>query len=81
MMKDILTVLQADYVNDYTLIIHFSNGEKKVFDFSSLFDKGICHKLKDKVCFRNYRIDPFTVVWNNEIGFAPEFLYENGLPC
>ena len=67
-------------MNDYTLIIHFSNGEKKAFDFSSLFDKGICHKLKDKAYFRNFRIDPFTIDWNNEIGFAPEFLYEYGLP-
>ena len=28
--------------------------------------------------FKNFRMDPFTVDWNNEIGFAPEFLYENG---
>ena len=28
--------------------------------------------------FRNFRLDPFSVDWNNEIGFAPEFLYENG---
>lgn len=26
----------------------------------------------------NYSLDPFTIDWNNEIGFAPEFLYENG---
>jgi len=25
------------------------------------------------------KIDPFSVDWNNEIGFAPEFLYENGV--
>ena len=80
-MNEILTVLQAEYMNDYTLIIHFSNGEKKAFDFSSLLDKGICRKLRDKTYFRNFRIDPFTIDWNNEIGFAPEFLYEHGLPC
>ena len=80
LMNEILTVLQADYVNDYTLIIHFSNGEKRAFDFSSLFDRGICHKLKDEAYFKNYRIDPFTVDWNNEIAFAPEFLYEQGVP-
>ena len=79
-MNEILTVLQADYANDYTLIIHFSNGEKRAFDFSSLFDKGVCNKLKDEAYFKNYRIDPFTVDWNNEIAFAPEFLYEQGVP-
>ena len=79
-MNDILTVKQADYLNDYKLIIHFSNGETKSFDFSALFEKGICHKLKNKSYFRNFRIDPFTIDWNNEIGFAPEYLYENGTP-
>ncbi|MGN0068015.1 MAG: DUF2442 domain-containing protein [Bacteroides sp.] len=44
-MNEILTVLQADYVNDYTLIIHFSNGEKRTFDFSSLFDRGHTAKV------------------------------------
>ena len=80
-MDEILTVLHADCVDDYTLIIHFSNGEKKMFDFSSLFDKGICHKLKDKTYFKGFRIDPFTIDWNNEIGIAPEFLYEHGVTC
>lgn len=28
--------------------------------------------------FRNYSLDPFTVDWSNEIGFAPEYLYEIG---
>ncbi|MCI7016638.1 MAG: hypothetical protein MR923_05955 [Prevotella sp.] len=27
--------------------------------------------------FKNFKIDGFSVDWNNEIGFAPEFLYEN----
>lgn len=37
-----------------------------------------CNKLKDKHYFKNYRIDPFTIDWNNVIAFAPEFLYEHG---
>ena len=77
-MNEILTVKKAEYLCDYTLLIYFSNGEKKSFDFSSFLDKGICSKLKEKNYFKNFRIDPFTIDWNNEIGFAPEFLYENG---
>lgn len=37
--------------------------------------------LKDKNYFKNFTIDPFSINWNNEIGFAPEFLYENGVSC
>lgn len=80
-MNDILTVRQAEYLDGYTLVIHFSNGEKKSFDFSTLFNKGICRKLRDKSYFLNFRIDPFTIDWNHEIGFAPEYLYDNGSPC
>ncbi len=80
-MDKILTVTQAEYLDGYTLVILFNNGEKKTFDFSTLLDKGVCGKLKDKDYFKNFTIDPFSIDWNNEIGFAPEFLYENGVSC
>ena len=35
-------------------------------------------KQKNKDYFRSFTLDPFTVDWNNEIGFAPEYLYEIG---
>ena len=74
---NILTVTNAEYVSGYTLRIAFSNGVVKLFDFSGELDKGICRKLKDLDYFRRFTIDPFTIDWNNEIGFAPEYLYEN----
>ena len=61
----------------YTLMLIFNNGEKRKFDFSSLLDKGVCSKLRDMDYFKNFKVDAFSVDWNNEIGFAPEFLYEN----
>lgn len=73
--NNILTVTNAEYVGGYTLRIAFSNGVEKLFDFSGELDKGICRKHLDY--FRRFTIDPFTIDWNNEIGFAPEYLYEN----
>ena len=29
--------------------------------------------------FKSFRLDPFTVDWNDEIGFAPRYLYERGV--
>jgi hypothetical protein len=40
--------------------------------------KGICTKLQNLDYFKNFKLDPFSVDWNNEIGFAPEYLYEKG---
>lgn len=77
--NELLTVERAEYVKDYTLRIRFNNGMERLFDFSSEFSKGICHKLQDMAYFKRFKLDPFTIDWNNEIGFAPEYLLENGI--
>ena len=75
----LLTVTKAEYERDYTLRITFSNGEIRLVDFTPLMQKGICKKLQDLDYFKAFTLDPFTIDWNNEIGFAPEYLYERGV--
>ncbi len=76
--NEVLAVTAAEYIEDYKLRITFNNGEIRIVDFVPLMQKGICRKLQDKSYFRSFTLDPFTVDWNNEIGFAPEYLYEVG---
>ncbi len=80
-MSDILTITAAEYLHDYKLRLTFSNGEVKICDFLPLSKDGICRKLASLDYFRNFKLDPFTVDWNNEIGFAPEYLYQIGVTC
>ena len=75
----ILRVTKAIYVRDYVLALTFNNGQVRNFDFSTVYNDGICTKLKDMAYFKNFTLDPFSIDWNNEIGFAPEFLYENAM--
>lgn len=75
----ILKIIGAEYVSEYKLRLTFNDGEVRVCDFEPLSHKGICTKLQDMEYFKNFRLDPFSVDWNNEIGFAPEFLYENSI--
>ena len=75
-MNTILKIIAAEYVRDYILRLTFNNGEVRIMDFAPLMQKGICIKLQDMDYFRNFKLDPFTVDWNNEIGFAPKYLYE-----
>lgn len=70
----ILKITDARHVHDYVLRLTFNNGEVRLCDFLPLAQKGICTKLQDKEYFLSFRLDPFTVDWNNEIGFASEFL-------
>ena len=76
--NEILAITAAEYIEDYKLRITFNTGAVRIVDFVPLMQKGICKKLQDKDYFRAFTLDPFTVDWNNEIGFAPEYLYEIG---
>ena len=75
----LVLVTSAKYVSGYTLELTFNTGEVKTFDFSKLYSTGICKKLQDMTYFKNFQLDGRTVDWNNEIGFAPEYLYEHGV--
>lgn len=72
----ILKITEAHYEHDYILRLTFNTGEVKLCDFEPLSHAGITTKLQNKDYFKNFKLDPFTIDWNNEIGFAPEFLYE-----
>ncbi len=75
----LLKVVAAEYVRDYTLRLTFNTGEVRLVDFTPLMQKGICRKLQDIEYFKSFHLDPFTVDWNDEIGFAPRYLYERGM--
>ena len=80
MNNEFLHIISAENQTGYILKLTFSNGEVRLVDFSKLYNKGIFVKLQDPEYFRKYTLDGWTVDWNNEIGFAPEFLYEQGVP-
>lgn len=64
---------------DYTLILTFSNGEKKLYDASQLLKDDLFSPLKNPALFLKAHIDGVAVAWNSEIDVAPEFLYENSV--
>ena len=76
---NILKVTKAEYISDYTLRLTFSDGMVGNVDFLPLAQKGICRKLQDIGYFREFTLDPFSVDWHNEIGFAPEFLHSQAV--
>lgn len=76
----LLTITNAKYAGGYRIEAVFSNGIRKLLDFAPIIDggKGIVKKLADLTYFKNFTLDPFTIDWNNEIGFDPQDLYEHG---
>ena len=62
---------------NYELHLSFANGKKGVFNFLSELQKPIYQRLKDLDFFLTAHVEDGTVVWNEELDIAPEYLYEN----
>ena len=66
--------------NDYTLLLTFRDGQKKVYDARFLLDKPIYSRLRSLPFFLSARAECGTVVWNDGVDIAPEHLYECSVP-
>ena len=73
--KWIVTDVKAS--KNYVLHLSFANGKKGVFNFLSELQKPIYQRLKDLDFFLTAHVEDGTVVWNDELDIAPEYLYEN----
>ena len=62
-------------LDDYTLILTFSNGETRVFDMKPYLDKGIFRELRNVSMFNTAHVSFDTVEWDNEADFDPKVLY------
>ncbi|MBQ7597659.1 MAG: DUF2442 domain-containing protein [Clostridia bacterium] len=76
--KWVVTDVQAR--SDYTLLLTFADGEKKVFNASPLLKKPIYSLLNNISFFLQAKPECGTVVWNDDIDIAPEHLYECSVP-
>lgn len=62
--------------DDYTLLLTFIRGEKKVMDMKPLIKSGKMYRaIKNPEIFKLAHIEGPTVVWTPEIDIAPEYLY------
>ncbi len=62
--------------SDYSLLLTFANGDRKVYDALPLLEKPIYASLKSLPFFLTARAMCGTVVWNDDVDIAPEHLFE-----
>ena len=65
--------------SDYTLLLTFSDGERKVYNARPLLKKPIYAPLKSLPLFLMAKPACGTVVWNDDLDIAPEHLYEHSV--
>ena len=60
---------------DYTLLIEFDNGEKKVFDVKPYLEHKAFEELKSINKFKMVKIDGLSIKWQNGADICPDELY------
>lgn len=71
----LIWITKADYISEYTIEFTFNTGEKFPVDLEKYLDKGIFEELRDKDYFKNFKLNSWTIEWENGADFSPEFLY------
>ena len=65
---------------DYTLILTFVGGGKRIYNAIPLLEKNIYSPLKNLSFFMSAKVEGDTVVWNEDVDIAPEHLFEQSVP-
>jgi hypothetical protein len=81
-VKDI-TIINAKYIKDYMIEITFSNHVIKIINLQDAIAKlaktnELYAALLDKDYFKAFKVEYGALVWNDNLDFAPEYLYEAG---
>ena len=72
-------VTEANYVDDYKLHLAFNDNVEGIVDLSDVIcldHRSIFTELSDIEKFKKFRVDADTVVWENGLDLAPEFLHQ-----
>ena len=73
-----IEVKQAEYIQDYTIKVYFTNNCIKKINLKNHLNGEIFQPLKNIDFFKKFTIPLNTIEWSNGADFAPEFLYEIG---
>ena len=66
-------------MEDYRLMLFFTNGEQGIYDCSELLDFGVFQELQDKNYFKKVNVLHGTVVWPHEQDICPDTLYVDSM--
>jgi len=67
-------ITNASYLGEYKIEIQFNDTNKGIVNFESILDKPIFSPLKNVDYFKNFKLNAWTIEWENGADFSPEFL-------
>jgi hypothetical protein len=71
----------AKAIDDFTLVVEFTNQELKRYDIRQLFNVPMFSPLRQPEFFKNFEIAEggYGLVWNEEVDISEYELWENGI--
>lgn len=79
MMKSYPKLTEAKALDNYNIFLLFSNGEKKIFDFTENLNHPFYKDLKNESLFRKIAVNDGEIEWATGQDFCPHTLYEKGM--
>lgn len=76
MKSPVWVVKEVQPKDDYTLLLTFADGSKKIYNARPLLEKALYSWLQNLAFFLSAKAECGTVVWSDDIDIAPEHLYE-----
>lgn len=73
----LIWITNANYLKDYKIELDFNNNKKGVFDFENRLHSKLFLPLKELETFKKFKLNSWTLEWENGADFSPEFLLEN----
>ena len=74
---NLIKVKNANYLNNYIIEFGFNDGLKKEINFKNELWGNFFEPLKDIEKFKKFKLNSWTIEWENGADFAPEFLYNH----
>lgn len=69
-------VTKAEHIKHYELKFYFNDGTSGIVDLKDNLNKPIFEPLINIQYFKKFKLNSWTIAWENGADFAPEFLYE-----
>lgn len=72
-------VTKAKYIKFYEIWLKFNDGIEGIVDLEPTITndhREIFKELKDPEEFKKFKVDADTIVWENGLDLAPEYLYD-----
>ena len=72
-----LSIINANYQNDYKILLEFNDHKNGVVDLKDFILNGKIKpfkELQDIEKFKKFKVD-YTLKWNDNLDLAPEYLY------